>query len=208
MAKIPELTADMEVIQKLGRRPNTDDGLTEAGFKAKFDEAGIAIKKFINEKVVPAINDYVVSTDGLLDRSGGTMSGNIAMGGNRVTGLGTPTDDGDAAPKSYVDAAKTDAVAAAKTYTDGRRFTATATLSTTWSGSAAPYTQTVTVSGILASDTPHVAPVYSATLATALAQKEAWAKVSNAESAAGGIKFTCFEEKPTTAIPIQIEVMR
>lgn len=52
MAKIPELTADMEVIQKLGRRPNTDDGLTEAGFKAKFDEAGIAIKKFINEKVV------------------------------------------------------------------------------------------------------------------------------------------------------------
>ena len=49
MAKIPELTADMEVIQKLGRRPNVDDGLTEAGFKAKFDEAGIAIKKFINE---------------------------------------------------------------------------------------------------------------------------------------------------------------
>ena len=93
MAKIPELTADMEVIQKLGRRPNVDDGLTEAGFKAKFDEAGIAIKKFINEKVVPAINDYVVSTDGLLDRTGGTMTGNIAMSGNKVTGLGAPSVD-------------------------------------------------------------------------------------------------------------------
>ena len=99
MAKIPELTADMEVIQKLGRRPNVDDGLTEAGFKAKFDEAGIAIKKFINEKVVPAINDYVVSTDGLLDRSGGTMTGDIAMSGHKVTGLGAPSDNADAANK-------------------------------------------------------------------------------------------------------------
>ena len=83
MTKIPQLTADMEVIQKLGRRPNVDDGLTEAGFKAKFDEAGIAIKKFINEKVVPAINDYDVSTDGLLDRTGGTMTGDISGNASR-----------------------------------------------------------------------------------------------------------------------------
>lgn len=192
MAKIPELTADMEVIQKLGRRPNTDDGLTEAGFKAKFDEAGIAIKKFINEKVVPAINDYVVSTDGLLDRSGGTMTGAIAMSGNKVTGLGAPEADTDAATKGYV---------------DGKRAAYTATLSTTWTGSG-PYTQTVSVSGILATDMPHIMPAYSSNNATAIAQKEAWSKVSKAEAAAGSITFTCFEEKPTAAIPIQIEVMR
>ena len=76
MAKIPELTADVEVIQKLGRRPNSDDGLTEAAFKAKFDEAGISIKKFINEKVVPAINDYVASTDGLLDEAAALLYNN------------------------------------------------------------------------------------------------------------------------------------
>ena len=29
------------------------------------------------------------------------MTGNIAMGGKKVTGLGTPTDSGDAVPKSY-----------------------------------------------------------------------------------------------------------
>jgi hypothetical protein len=35
--------------------------------------------------------------------AGGTMSGAIAMGTNKITGLGTPTDSTDAATKSYVD---------------------------------------------------------------------------------------------------------
>jgi len=37
--------------------------------------------------------------------AGGTMTGNLAMGTNKITGLGTPTDSTDAATKSYVDAA-------------------------------------------------------------------------------------------------------
>ena len=40
------------------------------------------------------------------------------------------------------------------------------------------------------------------------AQREAWGCVSRGVAAAGGIQFTCFEDKPETAIPIQIEVMR
>lgn len=95
-----------------------------------------------------------------------------------------------------------------KNYVDSKRFTTTTTITTSWTGSAAPYTQTISISGILSSDTPHVMPAYSTTLATALLQKEAWMKVSKAEAAAGSITFTCFEEKPTTAIPIQIEVVR
>lgn len=35
--------------------------------------------------------------------SGDTMSGNLAMGSNLITGLGAPTNPGDAATKSYVD---------------------------------------------------------------------------------------------------------
>jgi hypothetical protein len=43
--------------------------------------------------------------DGKLDESGGTMTGAIAMGTNKITGLGTPTDGTDAATKAYVDSA-------------------------------------------------------------------------------------------------------
>lgn len=85
--------------------------------------------------------------------------------------------------------------------------TTTATLSTTWSGSG-PYTQALSVAGILSTDAPHIMPVYSTTNSTAITQKEAWACVSKAETSDGTITFTCFEEKPTTAIPIQIEVNR
>lgn len=88
-----------------------------------------------------------------------------------------------------------------------KRHTFAATLGTAWTGSG-PYTQTVTVAGILAADTPHIMPVYDAANATAIVQKEAWSCVSKAEAVAGGIKFTCFEDKPGAAVPLQIEVIR
>lgn len=132
-----------------------------------------------------------VSVDALL-RNGGTMTGNIDMAGNGVTGLKAPKNDADAATKSYV---------------DKKRAVFSAVISTEWAGDE-PYTQTVTVEGLLETDMPHVVPVYDADNTTAQAQREAWGCVSRGVAAAGGIQFTCFEDKPETAIPIQIEVMR
>ena len=48
--------------------------------------------------------------DKMLPKSGGTMTGNIAMGSNKITGLATPTATADAATKGYVDSAIGDAI--------------------------------------------------------------------------------------------------
>jgi hypothetical protein len=55
--RITEFTEDVEVIQKLGDYPNTDDGMNADELKAKFDQASSAIKRFLNEQVVPAVQD-------------------------------------------------------------------------------------------------------------------------------------------------------
>lgn len=81
----------------------------------------------------------------------------------------------------------------------------TATITTTWAGSSAPFTQTITVTGLTANDRPVISPVYSATLATALLEKEAWNLIGKIETAANGIVVTCFEDKPVTAVNIQIK---
>lgn len=45
----------------------------------------------------------VLLINGALQKSGGTMTGDIAMGSNAITGLATPTNNADAATKKYVD---------------------------------------------------------------------------------------------------------
>lgn len=81
----------------------------------------------------------------------------------------------------------------------------TATISTTWTGSAAPYAQTINIGGVTANDKPVITPVYSATLATAVLEKESWNMVSKIETGAGTVTATCFSDKPTTSINIQLK---
>ena len=234
---LPQFSEDMDIIQKLGDTPGTDNNLDWKQLQAKFDEAGNLLKTYLN-KIVPMLNAAFGNEGNVI--TGGTLIGDLDINKNRLFGVKTPTANSDAANKEYVDTAVTNVGnaslpkaggtmtgdldmggmalknlkapsagtdAATKTYVDGKRAAYTATLGTGWTGSG-PYTQTVAVSGILATDMPHITPVYDAANATAIAQKKAWNCVSKAEAAAGGIKFTCFENKPTTAIPIQIEVTR
>ena len=90
---------------------------------------------------------------------------------------------------------------------DGERLAWRATLSTDWTGEG-PYTQALPLAGIRNTDTPHVGPVYAQDKETALKQLQSWNQVSFARAGDGKILFTCLEEKPDTAVPIQIEVLR
>jgi len=56
---IPEFEVDMDIISKLGEYPGSDDGLTPAGFKAKFDLAGKFLKEYINTILLPHMNQLV-----------------------------------------------------------------------------------------------------------------------------------------------------
>ena len=65
----------------------------------------------------------------------------------------------------------------------------------------------VTVSGILESDYPHITPIYTNVKATDDAIKEAWNKIDRVPAINNGLRVYA-DEIPTTAIPIQIEVVR
>ena len=169
------------------------DGRKITGLVDPVEDGDAARKRYVDTEISTAAGSAETNAkEASLPRAGGTMTGNIDLGGNALTNVKAPAAATDAATKGYV---------------DGKRRTFTATLGTGWTGSW-PYTQKVAVSGILASDMPHITPVYSTDNATAIAQKEAWNCVSKGEAAANAVVFTCLEERPQAEIPIQIEVIR
>lgn len=84
------------------------------------------------------------------------------------------------------------------------RSTSSITLTTAgWTGSG-PYTQAVTVTGITSTMTPFISPVFSSASSTAINEKISWNYVSKAETGSGKITFTCFENKPTVSLTLQV----
>lgn len=52
---IPKFTKELSIIQKLSDLPNATDGLSAEELKAKFDEAGLEIQKWLNDTFIPAL---------------------------------------------------------------------------------------------------------------------------------------------------------
>lgn len=139
-----------------------------------------------------------------LHKNGGQVTG-------RFTGFQEPVGESEPATKKYVDDQNkvvSDSVSELSETVAGMRKTFSASIGTEWVGEDAPYTQEVSVEGILEADMPHIIPVYDQDAETAAAQAESWNAVSFGTAKAGGILFTCLEDKPEVEIPIQIEVIR
>lgn len=173
---------------------NADGTVTLVPVTGQVIQQGTAL----NAENLNHIEDTLAEHDETLGKrlptSGGTMTGNIDLGGNALTNVKSPAAATDAATKGYV---------------DGKRLVLTTTIPASWTGSAEPYTQTISVPGILATDTPHIMPVYTdPNYSVTLAQIEGWSKIVSAFSGDGVIAFYCRPDKPAVAIPIQIEVMR
>lgn len=95
-----------------------------------------------------------------------------------------------------------------KEYVDGRATTTvTATLAAaSWVGDSAPYTQTITVSGLTDGRLCRVYPVFGDDVETNLAMQEACACVSYVKRDGQNVTFTCLEDKPEIDIGVMVEV--
>ena len=134
-----------------------------------------------------------------LPKTGGAMTGAIDMGGNKVTGLGTPTGSGDAATKAYV---------------DGKILTKTAVVPTsgwsTWSDSGMTFGYVdVEITGILSSDSLIVDYNGGANSSSSIIyrQLEWWNCVYKVTARSDAVRVYA-TEVPTEEIPIKLKVVR
>lgn len=87
-------------------------------------------------------------------------------------------------------------------------FTFTSTIPTTGWNDTTPYYVDIAVAGLLATDIPHIVPVYTGAVNTDKAMQEAWNKIDRAVANTDSLRVYAFSEIPTTDISIQIEVVR
>jgi hypothetical protein len=68
---LEQFTKDMAIISKLDDEPNDVGGLTGAELKAKFDEGGEALQEYINNTLIPSLEQLGVERTVILPMNGG-----------------------------------------------------------------------------------------------------------------------------------------
>ena len=174
--------------------PKGDAGYTPVKGKDYFDGAnGTSVTvKSVSTSSADGGSNVVTFSDG---KTLTVKNGSKGNPGDPGTNGYTPVKGTD----YYTEADK----AALVTEVSGKvKFYATANIGTTWSGSG-PYTQTVAVSGMLASDTPIIDLLPSTDPDTAAAELEVWSMIYRIDTAANSITVYA-SEATTQAITIQI----
>lgn len=150
---------------------------------------------WLSEMKIDAETNFYEWLETLQNILSGDVAGNLL---NLING-----NTADIAVHTTAIAANTAAISALDNRLDIQERVLTATIPITgWSGSA-PYSVAVTVTG-LTDSRPDINPIYSAILATALLEKESWNKISYINCTANTMTVYCFEEKPTTAINVEL----
>lgn len=149
-------------------------------------ETNPAKSSFLVNNPSKDINEAKETAGKALPKSGGTMTGDIAMGGKKVSGLPTPSSNSDAATKEYVD-----------TITSGLNVTSSATLlASGWIEN----NQTVAVPGVTADNIVIVTPAPNSYVAYGEAV------VYCSSQGYGQLTFTC-EEVPGADLTANILIM-
>ena len=88
---------------------NTTDAATTAYVDTAISDLIAGAPATLNtlDEIAAALNDTANFSDTVVLKTGSTMSGALAMGTNKITGLGTPTVSTDATTKAYVDSITT-----------------------------------------------------------------------------------------------------
>lgn len=100
--KFPMFDEDMDIIQKLGDSPGSDNNLDWKELQAEFDKGGNLVKAYLNT-LAQKLN-ALLGTDGAF-LTGGNLLGDLNINLCRIFGLREPTESTDATTKNYVDKA-------------------------------------------------------------------------------------------------------
>lgn len=80
------------------------DGRKITGLVDPVEDGDAARKRYVETKIsTAAVNAETNAKEASLPRAGGTMTGDIDLGGNALTNVKSPAADADAATKGYVD---------------------------------------------------------------------------------------------------------
>lgn len=216
-------TGEVNNISQLSDTPTLTEGLSPDELKARFDLGNVRIKDYINNTLLPQLErNSAASNLGAQSVSGFDQFSNVqaalAVIISHILDLedevsksssiedGSVTTSKLASGAVIADKVGASAITKEKIAAGAVSTAFNVTLGNVWAGSG-PYTQTVNVSGILASDNPIIDVVMSGTYSEDKDRRTEFSKIYRAVTANNSITFYA-DEKPVGAIPVRMLCIR